>query len=227
VASTDFNAAMTKLGIDRTSSATAVQSFKSASLGQGDFLKLMTAQMKNQDPFAPVDNTQMIAQMAQFSSLAGISEMSTTLKAISDRLGTTSAADAAAYVGRTVLTEGSTAYPRAAGGIAGAVELGGDATDVSVSIADADGQQLKTVSLGNQAAGTVDFDWDGTTDAGEKAGAGPYTVTVSARNATRAVSAQPLVWAPVQSVSAPASGSPVLTVAGIGPVKLDAVRQVG
>lgn len=56
-------------------------------LGQADFLALMTTQLKQQDPFDPVDNQAMIAQMAQFSSLAGISEMNDTLRAISDRLG--------------------------------------------------------------------------------------------------------------------------------------------
>lgn len=57
------------------------------SLGQADFLALMTTQLKQQDPFDPVDNQAMIAQMAQFSSLAGISEMNDTLKAIADRMG--------------------------------------------------------------------------------------------------------------------------------------------
>ena len=57
-----------------------------AGLGQGDFLKLMTEQLKLQDPFAPVDNKEMLAQMAQFSSLAGISTVNDTLKAISTKL---------------------------------------------------------------------------------------------------------------------------------------------
>lgn len=57
-----------------------------AALGQGDFLKLMTEQLKLQDPFAPVDNKEMLAQMAQFSSLAGISTINDTLKAISSKL---------------------------------------------------------------------------------------------------------------------------------------------
>ncbi|AMG76445.1 MULTISPECIES: flagellar hook assembly protein FlgD [Sphingopyxis] len=56
-------------------------------LGQQDFLRLMTAQLSQQDPFNPVDNQQMVAQMAQFSSLAGISETNTTLKSIADQLG--------------------------------------------------------------------------------------------------------------------------------------------
>ncbi len=57
-----------------------------ASLDQGDFLKLLTVQMQQQDPFNPVDNTQMLAQMAQFSSLAGISEMGSTLSSIAAKL---------------------------------------------------------------------------------------------------------------------------------------------
>ena len=55
-------------------------------MGQSDFLRLMTAQLSQQDPFNPVDNQQMVAQMAQFSSLAGISETNTTLQKISEQL---------------------------------------------------------------------------------------------------------------------------------------------
>lgn len=55
-------------------------------LGAGDFVKLLTAQLNNQDPTNPIDNTQMVAQLAQFSSLSGINEMGSTLKAISAKL---------------------------------------------------------------------------------------------------------------------------------------------
>ena len=87
---TSFDSTLAGLGIARTGAATAAKD--SANLGnsnmdQGDFLTLMTAQLKNQDPFEPVDNSQMVAQMAQFSSLSGITEMSTTLKAIASKLG--------------------------------------------------------------------------------------------------------------------------------------------
>ena len=57
-----------------------------ASLDQGDFLELMTTQMQMQDPFDPMDNSQMLAQMAQFSQLAGVAEMGDTLKAIASKL---------------------------------------------------------------------------------------------------------------------------------------------
>ncbi|NTS65241.1 flagellar hook assembly protein FlgD [Sphingomonas sp. HHU CXW] len=208
-----------------TSANTALKGTKTT-LDQGDFLKLMTAQMKNQDPFNPVDNTQMVAQMAQFSSLAGITQMSTTLQAISDKLGATTTADAVSYIGKTVLTPGTTAYARTSGGVAGAIELGGAASDVGVTITDANGMVLKNLSLGAQTGGTVSYDWNGRTDAGEDAGAGPFTVSVAASNEGQAVSATNLVWAPVQSVST-ATGQTVLTAPGLGKIPVSAVRQIG
>lgn len=60
-------------------------------LGQTDFLRLMTTQLKQQDPLAPVDNQAMVAQMAQFSSVAGISEMNIALKDISKQISTQTA----------------------------------------------------------------------------------------------------------------------------------------
>lgn len=224
--STAFDTTLTNLGINRTTTSAPAAS-GSTTLGQADFLKLMTAQLNNQDPFAPVDNTQMVAQMAQFSSLSGITDMNTTLKAISDKLGGTSTSDAMSYVGRTVLTQGDTAYGRTSGGIAGGVELDGDATDVTVSIQSPDGQVLKTMSLGPQSKGTISYDWNGKTDGGADAGPGPFKVSVTAQNAGTNVTSRGLVWAPVESVSMPSSGNPVLTVSGIGPVAISDVRQIG
>jgi flagellar basal-body rod modification protein FlgD len=215
----------TTASIAATSANTALKGTKTT-LDQGDFLKLMTAQMKNQDPFNPVDNTQMVAQMAQFSSLAGITQMSTTLQAISDKLGATTTADAVSYIGKTVLTPGTTAYARTSGGVAGAIELGGAASDVGVTITDANGMVLKNLSLGAQTGGTVSYDWNGRTDAGEDAGAGPFTVSVAASNEGKFVSATNLVWAPVQSVST-ATGQTVLTAPGLGEIPVSAVRQIG
>lgn len=227
--SSSFDATLANLGINRTAATggtTVTTKAAAESLGQGDFLKLMTAQMKNQDPFAPVDNTQMVAQMAQFSQLAGISEMSTTLKAMADKLGATSTADAVSYIGRTVLTAGNTAYARTTGGIAGAVELTGDADKVLVTIADASGATLKSMNLGTQAEGTATYDWDGKTESGADAGTGPFTVTVTAQKDGMTVPSTGLVWAPVQSVST-VDGAAKLVVPGVGTISADKVREIG
>lgn len=224
---TSFDTTLSNLGIARSSTAAATTTTKSStSLGQSDFLKLMTAQMQNQDPFNPVDNTQMVAQMAQISTTSGISEMNTTMKAIADKLGVTSTSEALGYVGKTVLAPGSTAYGRAAGGIAGSVELAGAATDVNVTISDANGAVLKTMSLGKQAKGTIGYDWDGKDAAGADAGSGPFTVAVNAQNAGTTVAATSLVWAPVQSVST-TTGAAILTLPGLGEIPASAIRQIG
>ncbi|MFS2109342.1 flagellar hook assembly protein FlgD [Sphingomonas sp. Sphisp140] len=233
----DFDTTLTNLGIPRyntssTTSGTTLDTQDTSRLGKtdmgvSDFLALMTAQLKNQDPFQPVDNSQMVAQMAQFSSLSGITEMSSTLKTIAGQLGSTSLNDAIGYVGKTVLVQGTTAYPRTTGGLAGAVALEKDATNVTVSIKDANGNAVKTIEMGKETKGAVAWDWDGKTDGGEDAGAGPFTVSVTATDGTGNVKAYPLVWAPVTAVSMGSDGKPVLTLPGIGNVSTDAVWQVG
>ena len=226
-----FDTTLAGLGINRygaTPTPTTTTQAAAESMDQSDFLRLMTAQLKNQDPFAPVDNTQMVAQMAQMSSVAGISEMNTTLKAMADRLGAPTASDAMNWIGRTVLTEGATAYPRTGGGLEGAVELDGAAADVTVTIQDKNGATLRTVSLGAQPKGQIGYDWDGTTDSGEDAGGGPFTIKVSARNAAGGpVVARNLAWAPVTSVSLGSDGNPILTLPGVGQVPVTAIRKIG
>ena len=223
----DFDTTLSNLGISRTASPTPTPAASnSQGLNQSDFLKLMTAQLKNQDPFSPVDNTQMVAQMAQFSSLAGISEMSSTMKSIAEKLNATSASDAMGYVGKTVLTAGDTAYGRTSGGLAGGIELAAAASNVNVTITDANGGVLKTMSLGSADKGTVNYDWDGKTATGEDAGTGPFKVIVNAQNNGTTVASQNLVWAPVQSVST-TTGAAILTLPGLGEVPVTAVRQIG
>jgi flagellar basal-body rod modification protein FlgD len=225
-----FDSTLSSLGINSTTTAkaaAAANSTGSTGLGTSDFLKLLTAQLQNQDPFSPTDNSQMVAQLAQITSTSGIADMGTTLKAIQTKLDGTSTADALSYVGKNILTAGSTAYGRTTGGLSGAVELDSAATDVSVTISDSNGQVLNTLQLGAQKAGTVSYDWDGKTAAGADAGTGPFTINVQAANSGTAVTSRGLVWAPVAAVAIPATGSPTLTVPGLGTVAVSAVRQVG
>lgn len=227
---TTFDTTLSNLGIGRTSDLSKPVTKTAAeadALSAKDFLTLLTAQLNNQDPTAPVDATQQLTQLAQFSQVTGITEINSTLKAIQDKLNQTSTSDAFAYVGRNVLTEGTTAFPRTGGGFDGAVELAGAASDVKVAIQDSSGQLIKTLSLGAQPAGTVSYDWDGTTDSGAAAGNGPFTVRVLANNQGSTVGATSLVWAPVASVAQPTGGEPQLTLPGIGTVPASAVRQIG
>jgi flagellar basal-body rod modification protein FlgD len=223
-----FDSTLASLNIGRTTTTpNAITAAAADTLTQNDFIKLLTAQLKNQDPTEPVDATQQVTQLAQFSSVAGISEINTTLKAIQDKLAGGSTSDALSYVGRTVLVPGNTAFPRTDGGLTGAVDLAGAATDLRVSIEGPNGAILKTLSLGAQAQGTATFDWDGTTNNGEPAGPGPFKISAVANNNGASVGTTPLVWAPVSSVSIPAKGAPILTLPGIGQIATTQVRQIG
>lgn len=70
----------------RTSSDTALALKSKATLDQSDFLALMTAQLKNQDPTKPVDNAEFVSQLAQFSAVTGISQTNTAINATNARL---------------------------------------------------------------------------------------------------------------------------------------------
>ena len=82
-----------------------------STLGQEDFLKLMTTQLQNQDPFAPMENGDFIAQMAQFSTVTGITEMSNNMKALNDKIDSFRIATASQYLGHSVLVPGNVVRP--------------------------------------------------------------------------------------------------------------------
>lgn len=226
-----FDQTLSQLGINRAGAATSPQvtpQGESEVLGQAAFLKLMTAQLRNQDPFKPVENEAMVAQMAQFSSVAGIAEMNQTLKAMAAQLNGSRNAEALGYVGKTVLVEGDVAFPNTAGGLESVVALADAADDVEVAIADMNGNVLRTLQLGPQGAGEIEIAWDGKTQAGESAGSGPFRIAATAIRDGKGAAAPVLVWAPVTSVTMPSDGSaPTLNLAGLGAKPITAVRQVG
>jgi flagellar basal-body rod modification protein FlgD len=214
-----------RLGLSTTKAAAATSS---DTLDQTAFLKLMTTQLKNQDPFKPVENTEMVAQMAQMSATSGIAEMNASLKAISTRLGSSETAAALSYVGKSVLVKGDIGYPGSDGGISAYAEIDQDASGMTVQITDAAGAPVRTITMGAQEAGQVEIDWDGKDNAGANAGAGPFTVKAMAQTAAGTIAASTLVWSPVTSVNLPSDGtSPTLQLAGLGTRPLTDVRQVG
>ena len=128
-------------------------------LGQSDFLKLMTTQLQNQDPFAPMENAEFIAQMAQFSTVTGITEMGTTLKGLADQLGEFRIATAANLLGNSVMIPGNYARPDAQGEIHGMLDLPSVSGLTNLTFSNAAGDVLHHMELGPQAAGLVGFAW--------------------------------------------------------------------
>jgi len=160
MSSIDPSAAQTalfeKLGISKN---TDVKQGSSDSLGQSDFLKLMTTQLQNQDPFAPMDNGD-IAQMAQFSTVTGIEEVNSSLQKIVDKFDQGRIATATNLLGHSVLVPGNVSRPDENGEVHGVLDLPQATSMARVVISDADsGEELNVMDLGPQAAGLVGFSW--------------------------------------------------------------------
>ena len=128
-------------------------------LGQSDFLKLMTTQLQNQDPFAPMENAEFIAQMAQFSTVTGITEMGTELKGIAEQLGEFKIATAANLLGNSVMIPGNYARPDDNGEIHGMLDLPSASGATNLTFSNAAGDVLHQMQLGAQPSGLVGFAW--------------------------------------------------------------------
>lgn len=151
------NALLAKLGISTTADKTAAPKEE---LGQTDFLKLMTAQLQNQDPFAPMDNGDFIAQMAQFSSVAGISKMSETMSGIAQEMGQFRVASSVNLLGHSVMIPGAIARADDKGEIHGAIDLDRASVDTRIEFVDEKtGESLHTLDMGGRGSGLSGFAW--------------------------------------------------------------------
>jgi flagellar basal-body rod modification protein FlgD len=185
-------------------------------MDQNDFLRLMTTQLTTQDPFNPVDNTQMVAQMAQFSQVAGIAEMNSSLQAIATSIGGNRLADAASWIGHSMLVETDIATPLRDGSYAGEMSLTDPAQQVTVSFLDENGAVVHSQQLGAQAAGNVSFAWDGKNEAGETVAGGPLRMVVTATANGATTNPPTASWTPIGGIQSPANGGTTLLVTGLG-----------
>jgi flagellar basal-body rod modification protein FlgD len=181
------------------------KSTSQADAAQSRFLKLLTTQLKNQDPLNPLDNAQMTSQLAQISTVDGIERLNSTLQSLISDSSNSQTLQAAALVGHGVLIPGSSVGLEK-GAAFGGVELAADADAVTVNITDSNGLLMRSMSLGSVKAGAHTFNWDGNTDAGVAAADGNYTFTVTAQQGSKAVDTTALALGLVTSVTRNSSG---------------------
>ena len=142
-------------------STTAVNSNNASDpqASQDRFLKLLVAQLNNQDPLNPMDNAQMTTQMAQINTVSGIQELNATLKGMAAQFSSTSALQATSLIGREALLPGETlAFKNGQGKAAFSLEA--KATDVKVDIMGTNGEVIETVEMGALNGGLHGFSWD-------------------------------------------------------------------
>ncbi len=185
-------------------------------LGQQDFLRLMTTQLTTQDPFNPVENTEMIAQMAQFSSVAGIAEMNQNLQTIAATLNPNRLTDAASWIGRSMLVDSDVATPIGDGNYAGQVTLPKSADQVTLNFVDENGTVVHTENLGAQAQGDLAFAWNGKDAAGNVVANGPLQVVVNAKSGGETLETSTATWTGIAGIQSPSSGGATQLVTGLG-----------
>ncbi len=190
-------------------------------LGQAEFLRLMTTQLTTQDPFNPVDNTQMVAQMAQFSQVAGIAEMNRSLQTIAASLGGSRLSEASSWIGHSMLVESDIATPLRDGSYAGEFALENDADEVVVSFLDENGAVVHSQALGAVDAGSAAFAWDGKDENGDYVAGGPLRMVVTANVNGETTTAATATWTSIGGIQSPANGGESRLVTGLGLLRPD------
>jgi flagellar basal-body rod modification protein FlgD len=175
-------------------------------LGQEDFLALMIQQLRNQDPLKPMENGEFIGQMAQFSTVSGIADMSKSLAG---------------------LTEASSGSFSGTKPLSGAVELPYGTSSAVVRVYSNSGELLRELPLGSQEAGLSNFTWDGTMSNGQPAPAGRYKLTAAIESPAGDTALTTYLASKVESVTlaGDGSGSQIRTDSG-ATVRLSQVKAV-
>lgn len=223
--------------------ATAIDTFKSLglataenqpvakkqSLGQEQFLKLLTTQLTHQDPLKPMENGEFLGQMAQFSTVSGIQDLQASFKDFASSISSDQALQAAGLVGRYVSAPSDLGLLDArVGSISGEFELPSSSTAVGVNILDPSTSEIiRHIDLGGQPEGKVDFVWDGMDEQGQFASPGTYKIQAEAMIDGQNTVLQSNIKSKVESVTM-SNGSSGLQVnlLGIGPVNFNKIQQI-
>lgn len=208
-----------------TTGAQASNGAAENALAQQDFMQLMLTQMQHQDPFQPMENGEFLAQLAQFSTVNGITEMQASLQSLADSLGGNDVLSAAGMIDRVALVETDRFSQADGNGVRGQLNLSENSTAVMVSIVDAHGQSVRDIELGAANSGRLSFEWDGEDNSGRRAADGEYQLTARYLSGDQWQALPALLEGRVQSVHMPASGSSAsAAVEGMGEVSMAQIR---
>lgn len=153
-------------------------------LGKDDFLQLLVAKLSNQDPLDPVQDEDFAAQLAQYSSLEQLSNMNESLTQsiqwsylLSQTISNTMATS---LIGKTVRADSSDVVLETDGAADLAIDLDRAATELTITITNASGETVRTITVKGLDAGDHVINWDGANAGGGRCPSGVYTVTLSA-----------------------------------------------
>jgi len=198
-------------------------------LKQEDFLSLLTKQLAQQDPFKPVGNDQMIAQMASFATVDGITKMNGQFESLNSSMTSNQALQASTLVGRDVLVPGAAGVKPDNAGMAAMVKLPQSVDNLFVRVENELGQLVRTLDVGAKPAGENRVEWDGKDENGNSLPAGKYNVKAGGLLDGQSTEFEVSTYANVNSVLlGKGDGNVLLNLAGFdSPVRLAEVLEVG
>lgn len=188
-------------------------------ISQADFLQLITAQMKDQNPLSPADPNQFVSQLEGMSQVSAMQSMQSTMQASAIMSGTN-------LIGRSILAPGTQATLATGGAIGGAVEAPPGTTRLTVSVADSTGAIVNTFPVTPAASGLTSFLWKGNTSTGATAAAGQYTIGVTATVDGKTQVLDPMVVNKVGSVLVDPATNAVDVETDSGVVPLNSIISV-
>ena len=188
--------------LNQTTSVGAAANAAAASSGkkiQDQFMTMLAAQIKYQDPTNPMDSSQMTSQLAQISTVDGINQLNTSMAEMSKTMQSGQTYQASGLIGKSILAPGK-AFNLVNGTSAFAVQLPTAASSVMVSIKNAAGETVDSMNLGTQGAGVIPLTWNGKDQAGKALPDGTYTLQVAANTGGKSVNGIGLTYAKVNAV---------------------------
>jgi flagellar basal-body rod modification protein FlgD len=179
---------------------------------QDQFLNLLVTQLNNQDPLNPMDNSQMTSQLAQISTVQGITDLKSIVSSISGQIDVSQSMAAVSMIGKKVLVPGDalkmdTDATGARVMTPIGIDLQADAGDVKMTISESTGRVVRSMDLGKQSTGILTPSWDGKDDSGNAMPDGSYKIAVTAVDGNGAtVTADALTYGQVQNVAYTTNG---------------------
>lgn len=201
-------------------------------LGQAAFLELMITQMNNQNPLSPQDNSEFVAQLAQFSSVEGLERLNKTFNSFMSN----NALQASSLVGRSVTVESDKSTLTKGGIVSGSADLAYSTDNLKMNIYDESGALVQKIPVGKVSQGEMVFRWDGQNlevngelldwEAGDAAAAaGEYKFEITADQNGKNEALKTSLSANVNSVTIGENGALILNLAGVGAVDASKVKQ--
>ncbi|MFK5984581.1 MAG: flagellar hook assembly protein FlgD [Pseudomonadota bacterium] len=209
------------LGLSRTNEVKTEES------KEDQFMKLMIAQLQNQDPFSPQENGEFLSQLAQFDTATGISDLQNSFTSFNNTMQSNSALQASTLVGHSVLIQDSIGYLQGSEGVSGNVSLEASTNKLTIEVTDSAGQLIKTINMGQQKSGAVKFEWDGMDERGNLMPPGKYSFEANSKIGGVDVGQALSLSAKVESVSIGQYGQGLkLNLVGLNQVDFSSVSEI-